>query len=367
MYNHENWIIGPLLPNVELSESFETDFLAIVPYNDYRIEKIKNENTQIKCFIDKFRDQYGNRIHPSIMILRSDIPDFLRNNESMMGLRNIFAISCLIKSFENKLRHPHGSYILFSDYFDIYPISLSMDKKCLISSSPAVKGISEIEAFKNGETNPGLPRSLPTLEPDETIIPTLKKIWHKRYVSRRKRGWETQVLFRSLEMAYQAMSLPSGNNSSIYDHGSRIALWVSAFEVLAHPKKEKVNKKKVIKLLDNISLHKSRLNGRYYSVQINKTKTRVNLIKKLYDELYNVRNDFLHGNKVSTNHLFPFKKRNRHDLKSYAPVIYKAVLLSFLGNFYLDKNDSDKYRIFKNCFYKLNFEEALLSAIKDRD
>jgi hypothetical protein len=41
-------------------------------------------------------------------------------------------------------------------------------------------------------------------------------------------------VFRSLEVAFQANRFPSDGLSSINDIGTRIGLWVSAFEVLFH-------------------------------------------------------------------------------------------------------------------------------------
>jgi len=59
----------------------------------------------------------------------------------------------------------------------------------------------------------------------------------------------------------------------------------------------------------------------------------VTLPSKLYKELYSARNDFLHGNSVNINRLFPFRKKNKNTLNRFASVIYKIALLSYMENF----------------------------------
>ncbi len=362
------WKIAQIIPNITLNKPFETDFIAIVPHNDERIKNITNLKPEIDKFINGFQNQFGKKRNISIMIFRHDIPDSLRENEAVVGIRNIYAISCIINAIENKIISLNTRYTLFSDYFNFYPISLSRDQECLITSSPAIRGLLEIEDFKFGETNSALPSSFIIPEPDELILSSLKKVWKLRYVSRKNRSWKTQVLFRSLEMAYQATSLPFENNSTIYDRGSRIALWVSAFEVLSHPENGKADLDTVFNLIDNKSLTDPRLYGRYYKILVKGKESRVSLIKKLYKELYDVRNDFLHGNKVTMNSLFHSKNSRRPDLLSLAPIIYKVALLHLLEILNIDilinKSLGDS---FKNYFYIQNLQEALLSATRDSE
>ena len=60
---------------------------------------------------------------------------------------------------------------------------------------------------------------------------------------------------------------------------------------------------------------------------------RVNLVQKLYKELYDTRNDFLHGNPVKPKRLYPFRNKNVPHIIRFAPLIYKIALLSFLDRF----------------------------------
>jgi hypothetical protein len=63
---------------------------------------------------------------------------------------------------------------------------------------------------------------------------------------------EGQSLFRSLNMANQALQAPGGTDTTYYDVGRSIALWISAFEILAHPPNANANLQVVYELLENI-------------------------------------------------------------------------------------------------------------------
>ncbi len=133
-------------------------------------------------------------------------------------------------------------------------------------------------------------------EPDRFISNSLLKIWGRRYIKEKLSEWKTITLFRSLEMAYHASAMPSKNNSTIYDYGSRISLWVSSLEILSHPPKEKSNLKTVIDLLENYSWKNRKLKRKSYSIKYRGDKLKVTLTSKLYKEIYDARNDFLYGN-----------------------------------------------------------------------
>ena len=47
--------------------------------------------------------------------------------------------------------------------------------------------------------------------------------------------WKDKALFRSLNMANEAGRIPALTAATFYDVGRSLALWVSAYEILAHP------------------------------------------------------------------------------------------------------------------------------------
>jgi hypothetical protein len=69
---------------------------------------------------------------------------------------------------------------------------------------------------------------------DEPLVARLVNAWRQLYVKKRNQHvWRR--LFRSLEVAFHAGLFPSDGLTTVNDAGSRVGLWVSAFEVLFHP------------------------------------------------------------------------------------------------------------------------------------
>jgi hypothetical protein len=69
---------------------------------------------------------------------------------------------------------------------------------------------------------------------DQPLLDRLFRTWRQCYLRKRNRK-KLLRLFRALEVAFHAALFPADGLTSINDVGSRIALWVSAFEVLCHP------------------------------------------------------------------------------------------------------------------------------------
>ena len=131
-------------------------------------------------------------------------------------------------------------------------------------------------------------------------------------------------------MANQASRLPAGIDTTFYDVGRSIALWVSAFEILAHPGTGKSGLGPVYDLLENVAWEFPRSrHRRYKAYQMGKgTTPRRPLSCWIYGEMYRTRNDFLHGNPVSQNQLI-VKSSNRN-LFQYAAPLYRLALTEFL-------------------------------------
>jgi hypothetical protein len=138
-------------------------------------------------------------------------------------------------------------------------------------------------------------------------------------------------LFRSLEIAFHAGMYPADGLLSINDVGVRLALWVSAFEVLFHPGgAASVNKRVVQTALGKIRFATRELNAQRYSVTYNKQTYKGNVVEAIYDDLYRARCLFLHGSPVSRNDLHYQRSGRLVQLLVITPVIYNVSLLGFL-------------------------------------
>jgi hypothetical protein len=69
---------------------------------------------------------------------------------------------------------------------------------------------------------------------DRPLAKALLERWVARF-PQASMAWSDRALFRSLNMANEAARIPAPVASTFYDVGRTLALWVSAFEIVAHP------------------------------------------------------------------------------------------------------------------------------------
>ena len=362
------WSIFFALPNIRVQDPVGNDWLAIVPHDDNRIKKAVATGPYTKALVKKFKDQFGRKTYPSFLIFADNIPDRLRNIEALVGFRNSFALSVIIKGHEHSLTSTFVAYPLYSDYFDFYPITVTKDNDGFVTSSPSVLGYDDEHEKFAGQTSPSLAgMSSVSVGLDDRLLKELLRIWERRFLKGRTGEWSTRSLFRSLEMAYRASAMPFQNHASIYDYGSSASLWVSAFEILSHPRTSNANLLTVIDLLGKYNCNEKLIKRNNYKIRHRGNEYRINLPQKLYKELYDTRNSFLHGNPVKQSRLYPFKNTKSTSITRFAPVIYKVALLAFLDKF-KSKPRSRKAKLEElttKIFSERDLSEALLKTKKN--
>jgi hypothetical protein len=361
------WIIIFALPDLNLKESIGNENIAIVPHDDPRIIEIVNKSAYARALVENFEDQFGRKNYPSLLIISADAPQHFCDIDAIVGFRNIVAITTIIKGYEHSLTSTFVAYPLYSDYFDFYPITITKDDDGFLTQSPSLLGYDDEHKEFTGQTSPSLagPGSV-RAESLGNLFDFMHTVWQRRYSRKRYSEQSTRTLFRSLEMAYQASTMPFKNHSTIYDYGASASLWVSAFEILSHPKNRNANLLTVLDLIGKYEwLHKD-LKRRSYTIDY-RDKKKVNLSQKLYKELYDTRNAFLHGNPVTPNRLKPFGRKDSPIITRFAPLLYKVALISFLEQF-KTKRKSKRIDILKDYARKSiterNLAEALLTSKK---
>jgi hypothetical protein len=116
---------------------------------------------------------------------------------------------------------------------------LSKDNNALAASTPAFRGFHDVKRFRV-QSSPELPVvRIEDRDVDTTILDALISRWRRYYFGRTPR-WEDRALFRSLNMAVEAGSIPA-NVRTVFDLGRSVSLWVSALEILSHPRVEKAS------------------------------------------------------------------------------------------------------------------------------
>lgn len=333
------WDFLYLMPHTVVREPIEWEHLAVVGNSDKRLLELVQSQPAVKKLVTGISGPFGERVHPSAMLIRSDSPERV-NYEAASSFRNAIAISSIIDAWSTTLSGGSGHYPWWSDFFDFYSLVASRDGQDLIGRSAVMQSSNSPAKFKGqkaaylGELN------YVDFGFDVCVLEACKSVWIKKFTKGKPSKTYTK-LFRSLEIACQAMRLPSigSRDISIHQVGVGIALWVSAMEILAKPPKVDVTRSHVLDLLSRIDWRKRTLRARKYQLKSSKNKPfrdtsgkilKFNFIQKLCAELYRARNDFLHGNPVTISSVFRSRLIQGSTLLHCAPLIYRAALLAFV-------------------------------------
>jgi hypothetical protein len=348
------WQFCALLPNLCLKDAIGNDLVALVPYDDERLQQLCCRDTVLASLLHGFTDQFQRPRRPSAIIAQEPLPA-----EVMVDFRNVVAVSCIIGAAQVSLvcDAPISSVwpVKFSDHFDLYPITPVLPPgKGLLTNSYAGVGIDDDVGKFRGQTSPTLfnvEQAVPA--PDGTILSMLMRqcetVWHTGDVQDRQRS-----LFRSLQLAYHASTMPQKNMASLYDYGLSVVHWVSAMEILLHPEKGDVNERHVLNELfkhqwqaqdlrrtrDTLPSRRSKRECACLSLFKDRSPTidhgamQLNAVQHLYNQLYKTRNDFIHGNDL-TNAPYhsPFGNMQGPGWLVVAPLVFKAALSCFFGRY----------------------------------
>jgi hypothetical protein len=318
------WKPMVVLPNLDLSATIDCGIAALVPSNDERIKTICKTHPQFTRFLSKFKNQFQQQVWPAVIILRGDAADSYRTTEAVAGFRDLVSLSTVLYRRSISLKYNRPNQLCFSNTFAIYPWMMDNKFEDLISFTPAVSAIHVVEEF-GGQSSPEIPVT-PATEGDfdKSLLMILLGRWTKRY-SGQTVDWPDRALFRSLNMANQAALTPGATDSTFYDVGRTIALWISALEILAHPEASMSGKDTVYALLEKVEWTLPDLAAVDYDIG-NRGQKKV-LACWICSTLYELRNDFLHGNAVLAGALLSATKK---PMIHYAACLYRLALTSFL-------------------------------------
>jgi hypothetical protein len=168
------------------------------------------------------------------------------------------------------------------------------------------------------QSTPGItPRPLIRRMIDRTMLAALLKRWPERYATETP-SWEDTALFRSLNMANAAAKLPANAEGTYYDIGRSVALWVSAFEILVHS-----GSSGLFKVYDNFDKAEWNLTKckerKYEAYGYKEGEPLRNLACWIYGKIHQSRNDFLHGNPITSDTLVV--PQSDRPLLQYAPTL----------------------------------------------
>ncbi|MBV8648461.1 hypothetical protein [Paludibacterium sp.] len=323
------WTPIAILPNLYAKTALDGDVIALVLSNDPRVVVFCKTNPKFALFLSRFRNAFDLSLSPVVMLARDDVTSKLVHTDAYQSFRDIAACSVIPFARALSVVYPNSSHIWYSDSFWLYPYTYNAQTEYLSLSTPALGAINVVDNF-HGQSMPELPE-MELTDIDFPLFNALLKRWAKVYLEGRQ-TWKDRALFRSLNMAFSASQLPSGAGTILYDVGRCVGLWVSAFEILAHPKTEKSDITKIYPLLEKVSYIDPKIKQRRYApytARVSRPWPRRNLPCWLYSKLYQARNDFLHGNPIKKNVLNP--KQAKAGLFVAGPLLFRLALTSFLN------------------------------------
>ena len=327
------WIPTFVLPDIFISDSVEGGMAAVANCDDPRVQQILADIPVLAQFVQKFTNAFGRKIRPSMLILRDDVPKSFLTVDAVASFRDLVAMSVVPLSRARSIVWQRSFATFYSDWYDFYPWMINTAHQHLVCHTPALAGLETIDDF-HGQGAPDLANIiLEKRDFDTVMLQALIKRWRRRY-GQRSASWADVALFRSLNMAVAASKMPATVDTTLFSLGRSVGLWVSAFEILAHPKIGRSNLHLVYSLLDSAPWQGKNLRRKRYRAFVTANRQKQNnaplrsLPCWLYGEIYHARNDFLHGNPIRINRLRV--KVSGRSLFQYAPLLYRMALSAFL-------------------------------------
>ncbi len=307
--------------------------VAIVSADDPRVLADVARRPAVRSLLGSFRSPTATAFQPACLIFRESVPARDATLDAILAFRNALALSFLLRARAGAINEEGTQQPYWADTFDIFPVEI--DKKGrLIAWSAALVDLMDHTRVQTFMSSPYVGRTTQLQQADSYLYRAIGREWRRRFQSRRP-DRISQRLFRSLEVAFEAASVPTHQQESLQDWGVKIGLWVSAIEILARPRHGRVGEKSVRDLLGKHSwtdplLDKPRYSLRFPQKGAAPAVIRVSAVQRLYAAIYRARNDFVHGNPVRHGTL-----RGRAgdiSLPIAAALVYRTALAAFLHN-----------------------------------
>jgi hypothetical protein len=315
------------MPNVTLDAPVEASHAALVPTNDDRLVALSRQKPALKTFLSSFHNEFGNQVAPTIGLIREDSLKSVLTVTAFGGFRDATCMSAVIAGQTRTTIYGHPQGVLHSDAFDVYPWfpSLQFDGR-ITATTPALHAFHMVDELRP-QSEPALGnRFLNNRDFDQPLLDALVGRW-KWCFATGEQSIRDRRLFRALDMARAGSRIPGGSDASEHDAGRAVALWVSAFEILAHDETGS-DFGRVIDLLAQVEWSRSELKEPDRAVQTRDGLVRTNLAGGVYERLHKVRNDFLHGNRVDAETL-KLEKCEKSVLFFAAP-LFRLALTAYL-------------------------------------
>lgn len=323
-----SWHAVLIFPNLSAvkAEAFSAEGIKICSFGEIEdFVEANAANKTIGQLVKRFQTVFRERYEPSVLAVTASDKRLL-DREVLSDFRNACSISAVSGGRAARLGDRGQWHIRYSDFFLFNHHVAGKDGSIVSLGEGISRGMDDKVDEYTGTSDASIrnPASF-AAELDKPLLNLLFKHWRRRHFSKRVLRADRQ-LFRALRIAFQASRYPSDGLGTHYDVGTRIGLWVSAFETLFHPGKDKVDKTQVQIGLRNARWTDKEFTLLRYSARQRSGRSRVTLPEKLYDQLYAARNDFMHGNRLRLrSKVWRFKSKS-YLLEFVAPCLFAAAI-----------------------------------------
>lgn len=344
--------------------SFGSGWIALVPPEDPRVVAACRAERAALQLLSGFTDHHNRPVRVSACVLHRGAPARLQQLDAVIAFRNAVALGFLLRGRAMAVDRSGFAGPLWSDQFDFHPATLT-DRGRLIIDTPGLRmGFSEKAPFRAMPADGVVPLSGP-LYPDGFLCPAFDAAWTQHFES--DDGTDrTAALFRSLEVAMMAAALPFRNRGALNDHGVHLALWVSALEILAwaHSGAGHASEVAVLDMIGAVEWDGKLGTPRHPWKKKGEHRT-LTSVQYAAAAMYAVRNDFLHGNRVSPESLLHDTPDGRIAVPVVAALIFRTALVAFLAPpvpFDLS-DDADLTALVERILESSHYADALRFAI----
>ena len=134
----ESWDFAYLVPHAQFEEPIECGPLVLVPPGDARLQHLARFSAAVARLTSRFTDQFGARMQPSAILIRSDTPKDV-GFYAVVSFRNSVAVAAIIKALTLRFSKATGARPLWSDFFDFYPFTARTDGRLAAQSVPSTE------------------------------------------------------------------------------------------------------------------------------------------------------------------------------------------------------------------------------------
>ncbi len=322
------WVAICVLPGVSLSRNLDgasmrldVGPLSLVTADEARARLISAFSPALEHFLHSFRDEFGKWVEPSVLLCKAADHTTGGTREAVAAFRHVIGMSVIPLARARRIGQrsmPGG--ILWAESVAIHPWMVGSDGDSLVALTPAQTAFGNVDEFA-GSLVPGLRQTrLTESDIDIPLLCALSRAWRGHF-SEGKRTAESRALFRSIAAAQEALRLPGGSDVTAEDVGRLSLAWVSAFETLIWPIKNRAGIDEVTKVIYEIEWFSSRLQKKCRSVISHRKSHPVSHPVWIYNNLYVLRNDYAHGNEIVAE-----KHASQALILAAAAVLYRCVL-----------------------------------------